>query len=127
MFTEFLLERLLFYVIFMLQVGINRTEVSGDIEEKKVVKNVALIVDADDDDDDEDVENVDKHDKNKRLKKNKTKKRIRPEEWARQAALEEERRRREQQDVTVANDAKVEVEYIQVLFLSSFHIIKNHM
>ena len=96
MFTEFLLERLLFYVIFMLQVGINRTE-------------------------------VDKHDKNKRLKKKKKKKRNRPEEWARQAALEEERRRREQQDVTVANDAKVEVEYIQVLFLSSFHIMKNHM
>ena len=101
------------------QVGINTTEVNRseietyDNEDRFSTnerRNISL-VDNDDDDDEAEVDNNKRDKGGKRQKKKKKKKRNRPEEWARQAA-EEERRRRESE--VVENEAKVEVEYIQV-------------
>ncbi len=101
------------------QVGINTTEIDRNTVETynnedrfsaNERRNISL-VDNDDDEEETEVDNNKRDKGGKRQKKKKKKKRNRPEEWARQAA-EEERRRRENE--VVENEAKVEVEYIQV-------------
>ena len=65
-------------------------------------KQVSLVEDGEDE----------KKEKGKRNKKKKKKKKNRPEEWARQAALEAERKNREEEEKEKEN-GDVEVEYIQ--------------
>lgn len=110
---------------FQNQVGINTTEVdrgeigrydNDDRFSANERRNISL-VDNDDDEDEGEVDNNKRDKGGKRQKKKKKKKRNRPEEWARQAA-EEERRRRESE--VAENEAKVEVEYIQVRSRSKF-------